>query len=111
MEITGTIKQIGQIKTFGAKNFEVRKLLIETKEKYPQMIELDFQNKNCYILDNYKLNDTVKVGFNLRGREWKSPQGETKYFNTIVGWKINLDEEVTLQEQNVDREPVGDLPF
>ena len=111
MEITGTIKQIGETKTFGTKNFEVRKLLIETKEKYPQMIELDFQNKNCYILDNYKLNDTVKVGFNLRGREWKSPQGETKYFNTIVGWKINLDEEVTLQEQNVDREPVGDLPF
>ena len=25
---------------------------------------------------------------NLRGREWTSPQGETKYFNSIQGWKI-----------------------
>ena len=111
MEITGTIKQIGKIKTFGAKNFEVRKLLLETKEDYPQKIEIDFQAKNCYLLDNYNINDEVVVGFNLRGREWKSPKGETKYFNTIVGRKINHNEELTLQDQNKDRDVDNNLPF
>ena len=111
MEITGTIKQIGEIKTFGEKNFEVRKLLLETKEKYPQKIEIDFQTKNCYILDNYNINDEVVVGINLKGREWKNKEGEKKYFNTIVGWKINHNEELTLQEHNTDRDSESDLPF
>lgn len=111
MEIIGTIKQIGETRTFGEKNFEVRKLLLETKEKYPQKIEIDFQTKNCYILDNYSINDEVKVGFNLRGREWTNKEGETKYFNTIVGWKIDYNLELTLQDQNVDRETNNDLPF
>ena len=111
MQITGTIKQIGEIETFGEKNFEVRKLLLETKEDYPQKIQLDFQAKNCHILDDYNINDEVKVTFILKGREWKSPKGETKYFNTIVGRKINYNEELTLQDQNTDRDVDNDLPF
>jgi len=36
----------------------------------------------------------VKISINLRGREWVNPQGETKYFNSIQGWRIeNLQEE------------------
>ena len=31
---------------------------------------------------------SVKVDINLRGREWESPQGEVKYFNSIQGWRI-----------------------
>jgi len=39
-------------------------------------------------LDAYKPGQDVKIGINLRGREWVSPQGETKYFNSIQGWRI-----------------------
>ena len=28
------------------------------------------------------------MSINIRGREWVSPQGETKYFNSIQGWRI-----------------------
>jgi hypothetical protein len=42
----------------------------------------------CSMLDNYNVNDQVEVSFNLRGREWTSPQGEIKYFNTIEAWRI-----------------------
>jgi hypothetical protein len=28
------------------------------------------------------------VSINLRGREWVNPQGETKFFNSIQGWRI-----------------------
>jgi hypothetical protein len=28
------------------------------------------------------------VSFNLKGREWVSPKGETKYFNTLQAFKI-----------------------
>jgi hypothetical protein len=30
----------------------------------------------------------VKVSINLRGREWVNPEGESVYFNTLQGWRI-----------------------
>jgi translation initiation factor IF-3 len=32
----------------------------------------------------------VKVFINLRGREWTSPEGVVKYFNSIQGWKVDV---------------------
>jgi single-strand DNA-binding protein len=40
------------------------------------------------LIDSFNVGDEVKVYFNLKGREWTSPQGETKYFNTIDAWKM-----------------------
>ena len=34
------------------------------------------------------MGDEVKVEFSLRGREWKSPQGETRYFNSLDVWTL-----------------------
>ena len=42
------------------------------------------------MLDTLQVGQRVNVHFNLQGREWISPQGEVKYFNTVVGWKIEL---------------------
>jgi translation initiation factor IF-3 len=39
-------------------------------------------------LDSFTEGQKVKVAINLRGREWVNPQGESVYFNTIQGWKI-----------------------
>jgi len=53
---------------------------------------VEFVKDKCQILDNYAEGQQIVVGINLRGRSWESPQGEVKYFNSIVGWKINLQE-------------------
>ena len=39
-------------------------------------------------VDNFNIGDMVEVSFNLRGREWTSPQGEVRVFNTLDAWKI-----------------------
>ena len=44
--------------------------------------------KVCDLLNNFNVGQPVKIGINLRGREWTNPQGETKYFNSIQGWRI-----------------------
>jgi hypothetical protein len=31
----------------------------------------------------------VKLDFSLRGREWKSPQGDIRYFNSLDVWTID----------------------
>ena len=50
---------------------------------------VEFVQDKCDILDKYKVGENVSIGINLRGKEWINPQGETKYFNSIQGWKIS----------------------
>ena len=40
------------------------------------------------LLDKYEIDDNIKIGINIRGREWINPEGQTKYFNSIQGWRI-----------------------
>jgi hypothetical protein len=37
-----------------------------------------------------KVGQEVDVHLNIRGRSWQNPQGETKYFNTLEAWKIDV---------------------
>jgi hypothetical protein len=87
MELQGTIKRIAQTETF-ASGFQKREFVILTTEQYPQPINLEVMGDKIDILDPIKEGDNVGVGINIRGREWVSPMGETKYFNSIVAWKI-----------------------
>jgi len=90
MEITGTIKNIGTTEFVGNNGFQKRELILLTTEEYPQTILIQFTQSKCALLDTLQVGQRVKVHFNLQGREWISPQGEVKYFNTVVGWKIEL---------------------
>jgi hypothetical protein len=57
---------------------------------------IEFTQDKCDLLNNYSVGETVKVCINLRGREWVSPQGETKYFNSVQGWRIEKQELIKL---------------
>lgn len=88
MDITGKIKLINETKEYGSNGFRKRELVITTEEQYPQDLSVEFIQDKCDILNSYNVGDSVKVDINLRGREWQSPQGEIKYFNSIQGWRI-----------------------
>jgi single-stranded DNA-binding protein len=34
------------------------------------------------------VGDQVSIEFSLRGREWRSPSGEVKYFNSLDVWRL-----------------------
>ena len=81
---------------------------------------LEFVQEKCDLLNTFKENDRVKVAINLRGREWQNPQGETKFFNSIQGWRIeSLDQAGTSEPppppfdpaEDVNTEAPDDLPF
>lgn len=88
MEVEGKIKMIGETQTFGGNGFRKREVVLTTEEQYPQHIMVEFVQDKTDLLNNYQVGQNVKVGVNLRGREWVNPQGETKYFNSIQGWRI-----------------------
>jgi hypothetical protein len=87
MEVTGKIKVINAEQQVSA-SFRKRELVVATEEQYPQFISINFVQDKCDLLNNYQAGEAVKVSINLRGREWVNPQGETKYFNDIQGWRI-----------------------
>lgn len=92
-EVLGKIKVINveqQVTT----TFKKRELVVTTNEQYPQHISINFVQDKCDLLNGYKVGDDVKVGINLRGKEYVNQQGETKYFNDIQGWKIEKAEAV-----------------
>ena len=89
MEVTGKIKWIDETKTYGNNGFRKREVVITTEEQYPQQILIEFIQDKCELLNNYQVGQNVKIGINLRGREWTNPEGEIKYFNSIQGWRID----------------------
>ncbi|MHA7942744.1 DUF3127 domain-containing protein [Formosa sp. 3Alg 14/1] len=88
MEVQGKVKMIGETQTFGSNGFRKRELVVTTEEQYPQHILVEFVQDKTDLLNSYQVGQNVKVSINLRGRDWVNPQGETKYFNSIQGWRI-----------------------
>lgn len=87
MEVTGRVKLVNPAQQV-SQSFKKRELVVTTDEQYPQHILIEFTQDRCDLLDSYNVGEEVRVSINLRGREWTNPQGETKYFNSIQGWRI-----------------------
>ena len=87
MELQGKIKMIGNTQAI-TDSFKKREIVITTNEQYPQTIMTEFVQDKVDLLNNYEVGNDVKISINIRGREWKNPKGEIKYFNSIQGWRI-----------------------
>ena len=88
MELTGKILKINETKSYGSNGFRKREVVVETPEQYPQKILVEFTKDKCDLLNHFQVGQSVTIQINLNGREWVNPQGETKYFNSIQGWRI-----------------------
>jgi hypothetical protein len=96
--------------------FKKREVVVsDTTEMYPQEIMVQFTQDKVDLLDAVAEGQEVEVSFNLNGRPWVSPSGETKYFNTLNGWKIEAVGQAPVQATVATAAPQaedeGDLPF
>ena len=106
MEVSGKIKWLDETKTYGNNGFRKREVVITTEEQYPQHILVEFIQDKCDLLNAFQMGQNVKIGINLKGREWVNPQGETKYFNSVQGWRI----EVVAESSDSDMPPMPPPP-
>jgi hypothetical protein len=125
MEVQGKVKMVGETQTFGNNGFRKREVVVTTEEQYPQHIMVEFVQDKCDLLNSVQVGQPVKIGINLRGREWVNPQGETKYFNSIQGWRIESSQAAAPEAgmppvppmdsfqpaDNLNEEDHDDLPF
>jgi hypothetical protein len=114
MDITGTIKEISEEQVISEK-FKKRDFVItDNSSQYPQHISFQVAQDRCALLDKYKVGDEIKVHFNLRGREWTSPKGELRHFNTLEAWRFEAGEAAPEAQTEVAPRPSDDsddLPF
>ncbi len=87
-KIQGTVKVLNSTVQVSEKFSKREFVVTESTGMYPQDILFQSTQDKCALLDAVQVGDQVEVSFNLRGREWTSPQGEVKYFNTLEAWRI-----------------------
>lgn len=106
-QLTGTLK-VKENTVQVSEKFSKREFVItESSSMYPQDIMFQLEQDKCNLIDNAKIGDQLTVSFNLRGREWTSPQGEVRYFNTLSAWRIERAQSQTPPSSTVEE----DSPF
>ena len=116
-KINGVIKLVKETVQVTEKFAKREFVITDTSSMYPQDILFQAAQDKTTMLDGFIEGQNVEVSFNLRGREWTSPQGEIKYFNTLDAWRIESIGAQPQEQQNADNneqsQPKGDddLPF
>ena len=89
IEAIGKLHTIYETKQV-SERFSKREFVVELADnpKYPQTVLFQLTGDRCSQLDGMSVGDQVRIEFSLRGREWRSPSGEVKYFNSLDVWKI-----------------------
>lgn len=97
-ELTGAVRLLHDTQTF-ASGFAKREFVVETGDKYPQLIKLECVKDGVKHLDAIRVDDVVNVSFDIRGSEYK----ERHYVN-LVAWKVEATGE---KAQPTERNPMG----
>jgi len=88
-EVEGRIRKLEDTQQV-TERFRKREFVLELDDnpQYPQFVLFQLTGNRCEALDGFEAGQEVRVEFSLRGREWKSPRGEIKYFNSLDVWKL-----------------------
>ena len=78
-KMKGVVKVIKPTQQVSDK-FSKREFVVtdNSDDKFPQDIMFELTQDKTALLDSVMEGQEVEVSFNLRGRAWTSPQGETK---------------------------------
>ncbi len=106
-EVSGKIIKILPVESKSA-TFQTREFVIEIPDgNYTQFVKFQLTQDRCGLVDAFKEGDTVKVSFNLRGREWQG-----KYFTNLDAWRIDADSAGTTAGAAPSKnDPFGDVVF
>lgn len=104
MEVTGKITKILELQTgTTAAGTEWKKqcFILETTEQYNNLycFEIFGAEKVDNFLKYNKVENVVKVDFNVNTKEWQG-----KYFTSLSAWKV-------FKAEAVEEKPEADLPF
>ena len=100
--------------------FQKREFVLEIKStgtsgyEFVDFIKFQSTQDRCTLLDQFNVDEMVKVSFNLRGRKWEK-DGQVSYFTNLEAWRIEkLESETNEPATDIpdkDTSPDEDVPF
>lgn len=122
MKLSGIVHAVGEIKTYGAKGFQKRVVVIEQENgRWSNYIPVELTGDNCVLADDLQVGDEVEVGGNLTGRKWqKDPSAEVQYFLGFEAREVSVTGAAGPREASVASEETyvapaaaydDDIPF
>lgn len=101
--LTGKVKLVQDAQTF-ASGFTKREVVVTVEDgKFPQDINLEFLQDKVSMLDSIQTGQELTVHFDIRGREYNG-----RYFNNLVGWKIEAGEAAPAPSSDEQPPPPSD---
>ncbi len=87
--------------------FKKREFVIEVESdgnyNYTDYIKFQLTQDKCDLIDNYNINNMIKINFNIRGNKWEKDD-KVNYFTNLNAWKIES------VDAGVEDLPVPDAP-
>lgn len=82
-----------------SETFKTREFVIENAEEsngriFTSYIKFQCTQDRTSIPDKFKMGDSVKVHFNIRGTKW-SKEGKDNYITNLDAWRIELAQSAT----------------
>jgi len=108
LQVKGKLKVKGSEQAINDRFHKREFVLTDDSSQYPQHISFQLTQDKCALLDAFNIGDEMTVSFNLRGREWTSPKGEIKYFNSLEAWRLEKGAGASAGSQERNYEPVQD---
>ena len=118
-KIRGLVHVIEGTKTFGAKGFRKRVVVLEQNNgRFTNYIPLEFTNDGCDLVDELNVGDDVEITYRLSGRKWqKDAASEVKFFLSAEASSFKVLKGNTAQsdssanDQLMEAPDDGDPPF
>ncbi len=121
LSVKGKLYQVQDIQKIND-NFSKREFVLELTnddQVYVQKVSFSLLRDKVSLIDGIEKRQEVEVKFYLNGRDWTSPQGEVKFFNTLDAQEINLLDKSNKESHNnqsslnqvVSDNSDDDLPF
>jgi hypothetical protein len=75
-----------------SEKFRTREFVIEINEEIrdrtiTNYVKFQLVQDRTAIIDNYKIGDSIKVHFNIRGSKWER-NGQVSYISNLDAWRI-----------------------
>ena len=83
-EVEGKLHKVFPVENKSG-SFQAREFVIEVESgQFPLFVKFQLVQDRCALIDDYSEGETIKVSFDLRGREWQG-----KYFTNLNAWRLD----------------------
>tara|TARA_R110001592_G_scaffold326956_1_gene607984 strand:+ start:239 stop:583 length:345 start_codon:yes stop_codon:yes gene_type:complete len=107
----GVVVEIKNLMTFDS-GFTKRSIIIDQagiKDKYPNLLEIDFLKDKTELVKDILLNDVYEFKINIGSRAWENPNTKkTSYFTSANCWSFSKLNPEPVEETSAES---NDLPF